>query len=158
VSSPVIAVQTANTADTGCTDYGCLNALLVELGSAELRAGDYEIAIIADGQSARCTIALPQPFRAGREPDEESQCAGELQVILTPAYRNGDVIGIESLVLSKPPREVSVTVRAGGAEVGHLTTAPQYTVTQPNGAACAPTCRTGGVKVDLARAAVPRGP
>lgn len=130
-----------------CENHGCLNALLVDFGGAELPSGAYVLNIVGEGRTARCEVSIPMSWRVD-EPDPKP-CQGDLSALLAPIWKNGETVGIESVTIAAAPESLRLSLTSADRAVATLATSPAYQKTQPNGPGCEPTCRVGTVSVDV---------
>ncbi len=157
VALPAIAGP-ACTPDGGhaCGDLTCADQATVDLQSAsgEWVAGTYELALVADGNSASCALRVPSAPSASTAID--GACTSSLgfrfapEPLCEPALAEGSadsavcspVRGAFHAVLTLPgkPSRLAFTLTRDGRMLLEQTTVFAYVEVQPNGPACAPTC------------------
>lgn len=133
--------------DRICTTIGCLNGLTVRLEPALTRAGQYKIAVTADGQATTCTGSLPLPACE----QQAVTCTGPLAAQLTasgcalPQAQHS----FPELHLTGTPAQVQVSIQRDGAVVAEKTLTPAYKTSQPNGPDCEPICTSASEVIPI---------
>lgn len=116
----------------GCNDVGCLNGLFVE-GPTDLAAeGAYDVEVCVDGDCWREVLEVPP---SGEE------ISGLSEGVLT-VYFDLDAVSVDlpDGDLSGS-HDVTVQVRTGTGQIVMDVHEPvEFTVNQPNGSGCSPTC------------------
>ena len=130
--------------DVSCTDIGCQDGLQVDFEPVLETAGDYEVEIVVDGVSTRCLASLPLDAEAPSSCDEEG-----VYLTTSGSALSEDQHEITGVYLTAGPDTVSIGVLRDEAEVGGDTLSPTYTVVQPNGPECEPTCRSASASVTI---------
>ena len=134
-----------------CTQADCINLLKIELDQSPGQAGSYQIDIEADGRRGHCEITLPVP-KCG---EPAAHCDGTFPIM---AIENGACEkpakdqALFPIGIGAAPNEVVVRVRRDKKLIAERRVKPKYTVVQPNGPKCEPTCHSGNVTISLAPA------
>ena len=133
-------------AGCGCTDVGCEDVFEVAFTkvSTAWEPGSYVVSIVADGEKNSCTFAMP----AVADP----VCTSNLQVRLLPipiSDPSNEVRGLRSVLVFGTPMLVQVTVARDGVPLGTNVFSPSYSVEEPNGPLCGPTCHLGASKLSV---------
>ncbi len=126
--------------DHACTLIGCGMAFQVDLQRAAWTAGNYEVTVIADGETIECTVTLPLDC------DAPDPCGGSTKLILG---RDGCALPpsqhkLSSVAFADGSAPASVEVRVLQDEVllGEAVYMPEYSESEPNGPDCGPACKS----------------
>ncbi|MCA9646636.1 MAG: hypothetical protein KC492_38380 [Myxococcales bacterium] len=122
-----------------CTQQGCDDGLRIEFQTAKWEVGSYAFRVEADGKHTLCKSVFPlMPCNIGRS----VQCTGDPNAAV---YESGCGVEAEKQSFSEVhfqshPKQVKVTVLRDDVQIAEQSFKPTYTVTQPNGPNCEPTC------------------
>lgn len=141
----VLAALLAGLLATGCetqscTAIGCGAAFQVEFQRDGWPAGDYEITVVADGETIECSVTMPLQCDAPSPCPESSQVIlGREGCALEPSAQKLNYVEFSP---GKTPKSVTVKVQQDDALLGEGVYAPAYSESQPNGPDCEPTCKS----------------
>lgn len=126
----------------GCSEIGCtsgLTAALVAEGGA-FAAGDYELRALVDDVPEGCTFTIST---------DRGQCA------IPPCVTDSDCNAV--YLLTEVPMRIELaygvvaslelTLGLDGIDVAHVSFAPAYDVSAPNGPGCEPACAQASVEL-----------
>jgi hypothetical protein len=128
----------------GCTEIGCSDGFTLTLEPVLRSPGAYELTILADGQTITCHTSLP--FDEAALGGCSSQ---EAWIGLNGTALPEDQQSIDSFGLSSTPDEVAVQILRDGALVASNSYRPEWTVVQPNGPDCGPTCTQASDRMSI---------
>jgi hypothetical protein len=127
-----------------CHLIGCYDAFTATIVAPEgFPAGTHEVEIMADGWETTCTFQLPLPRFKGGDPETPS-CSPSLMLWFDSAT------GDEVMTIAGTPRGLRVRQLANRVVILDQTSTPTYSIEQPNGPLCSPSCYFAGVTWSLA--------
>jgi hypothetical protein len=131
-----VAFLAVNATGCGCTEVGCQDGLTIDLKSASgaWAPGSYVFAVDADGTKSTCTVDLPFV----KDPD----CTHPALMHVTftapdPVAANTVIAQVFNFVTAA---HVYLTISRDGAVIAEKDYTPTYTINEPNGPTCGPTC------------------
>lgn len=124
-------------AGCGCTDLGCNDSFSVVFNKVSMawEPGSYVVSVDADGTKNTCTVDIPLTA------DPACTSAAQMALNLLPiSGSSSQSKGLESIIIFGTPKLVQVNVARDGVSLGTSVFLPSYSVNEPNGAICGPTC------------------
>jgi hypothetical protein len=124
-----------------CTTIGCVDGFAVEFTpNAGWPAGDYEFALVLDGDTTTCTGALPLPA-CGTSALTCTPASDRIMISESGCALAADAHGFAGFQINPPnPTAVNLTISRDGSVLVEQSWNPEYQTSQPNGPGCAPTC------------------
>lgn len=123
-------------AGCGCTELGCQDGLNIQInkGADTWAPGKYVFEVNLDGTKSSCTLDLPFV----NDPD----CLALVQLILTNKDPNSAPAGVvpASVLTNIAATHATLTISLNGAEIARGDFTPTYSIQEPNGERCGPTC------------------
>jgi len=118
---------------------GCPRGLQIDFTPADSwPAGVYEVVVVADKVTKRCTLTLPLDC------DAATECSNESWTVITSGCMKSEQ-SVEGILFTGAPSSVKVTISSEGQTLGSGTYTPAYATTRPNGATCEPVCKSATV-------------
>lgn len=137
VSAAMGLVMAAGCGHAGqdCTGVGCASFLNVEFpGDRNWETGSWTVTMMADGSElGSCTFDLPEAT-GGSEPD----CDDSVSVMFDSTGES--LTEVTYRPTGEPGQSFDVQLERDGQEVATDTLEPEFSVVQPNGEGCSPTC------------------
>ncbi len=135
-----IAFLMVYSAGCGCTLVGCEDGLGIELkkGSGTWEPGKYVFEASIDGTKSSCTLDLPFVTDPG------------CPILVKLGLMNNDPNGAAaatfpaSVVIGVTATHVTLSISRDGVEIAKGDFTPTYSILEPNGERCGPTCHVAG--------------